>query len=89
MGRTEEDPCRRRRQIENPHAPKIRKTKSYDVTFRCNHLKHGFLYRCRPLYLAFESFDAAESFSFPYSLHAANFPSPQDGVLHMVLEKQT
>jgi PIN domain len=76
-------------QPENPHAPKIRKTNSYDVTFHCNRLKHDFLYRCRPLYLAFDSFDAAQSFSFTYSIHAANTPLPQNGALHVILEKQT
>jgi hypothetical protein len=75
-------------QLENPHAPKIRKTNSYDVTFHCNRLKHNFLYRCRLLYLAFDSFDAAQSFSFTYNIHAANAPLPQDGALHVILEKQ-
>jgi hypothetical protein len=59
-------------QPENPHLPKIRKTNSYEVAFHCNRLKHGFLYRCRALYLAFDSFDAAKSLSFTYNIHAAN-----------------
>jgi len=76
-------------QLENPHAPKIRKTNSYDVTFHCNRLKHDFLYRCRPLYLAFDSFDSAQSFSFTHNIHAANAPLPQNGALHVIIEKQT
>jgi hypothetical protein len=75
-------------QPENPHLPKIRKTNSYEVAFHCNRLKHGFLYRCRALYLAFDSFEAAKSFSFTYNIHAANTPLPQDGTLHVILEKQ-
>jgi hypothetical protein len=76
-------------QAVDPHAPKIRKTNSHDVTFHCDGLKHDFLYRCRPLYLAFDSFDAAQSFSFTYNIHAANAPLPQKGALHVILEKQT
>jgi hypothetical protein len=75
--------------LENRHAPKIRKTNSYDVTFHCNRLKHDFLYRCRPLYLAFDSFDVAQSFSFTYNIHAANAPLPRNDALHVILEKQT
>jgi hypothetical protein len=73
----------------DPHAPKIRKTNSYDVTFHVDRLKHDFLYRCRPLYIAFDSFATAQSFSFTYNIHAANAPTPQNGTLHVIVETQS
>lgn len=75
--------------FDNPHAPKIRKTNSYEVTFHRDRLKHDFEYPCRPLYLAFESFEAAQSFSFSYSIHAGNAPLSQEGKLHVIIDKQT
>lgn len=75
--------------FDNPHAPKIRKTNSYDVTFHRDRLKHDFEYPCRPLYLAFYSFEGAQSFSFSYSIHAGNAPSSEEGELHVIIDKQT
>ena len=58
------------------------------MTFHRDRLKHDFLYRCRPLYVAFDSFETAQSFSFTYNIHAANAPLPQSGALHVIIEKQ-
>lgn len=74
-------------ELPNPHIPKIRKTNSYDVTIRCGGLKHEYVYNCNPLYLAFDSFGGASSFSFKYNVHAANAPLSQRGELHVILDK--
>jgi hypothetical protein len=71
----------------NPHMPKIRKTNSYDVTVPCGSLKHEYVYNCKTLYLAFDSFEGANSFSFTYNIHAANAPVSQEGELHVILDK--
>ncbi len=75
--------------FDNPNAPKIRKTNSYDVTFHRDRLKHDFVYRCRPLYLGFDSFAGAQSFSFSYNIHAGNAPLSQEGELHVIIDKRT
>jgi hypothetical protein len=52
--------------------PRIRKTNSYDVTFEYQKLQHTFVWTIAPLYVAFDSWESASSFSISYNVHAGN-----------------
>lgn len=47
-------------------------------------IKHGFLYKIKPIYLVFESTDTVKSFSIDYKIHAINLRVPNEGRLHIV-----
>ena len=74
-------------QIPDPALPKIRKTNSYDVTFRRNKLQHKLSVRLHALYVAFKSWNSAQSFSFEYTIHAGNMIEASSGNLSVVVDK--
>jgi hypothetical protein len=69
------------------NSPKIRKTNSYEVDLPCEKLNHHFRRDFDPLYLAFNSWDSAKSFSIEYQIHAANLHSPESGELSVIIER--
>jgi hypothetical protein len=74
-------------ELTDPSLPRIRKTKSYDVTFEYEKLQHGFVWTLTPLYAAFDSWESAQSFSIDYTIHAGNMIDEQTGELGVVIEK--
>jgi hypothetical protein len=73
--------------LPNPNLPRIRKTNSYEVTFHCEKLKHGFVWNLMALYAVFDSAESAKSFSIDYTIHAGNMIDEQTGQLGVVIEK--
>lgn len=74
-------------QFPNPNLPNIRKTNSYDVTFDHKRLQHRFIWKLAPLYVAFDSWESANSFSIDYTIHAGNMIQEQRGELNVIIEK--
>jgi hypothetical protein len=66
--------------------PKIRKTNSYDVEFRRNKLQHGFIWEFAPLFVTFDTWESAKSFSIDYIIRAGNMIDPKEGKLGVVVE---
>jgi hypothetical protein len=86
MFRTPEFPDYRNLQhFYDPTQPTIRKTKSYEVTFESEELQHGLIWNLDPLYIVFDSFESATSFSFGYSIHAGNMIDEETGMLAVVI----
>jgi len=68
-------------QPRDPSLPRIRKTNSYDVEFECDKLKHGFIWILSPLFVTFDTWESAKSFSIQYVIRAGNMIDPQEGKL--------
>ena len=73
-------------QPRDPSVPKIRKTNSYNVEFERDKLQHGFIWTFAPLYVAFDSWDSAKSFSIDYVIRAGNMIDSEEGTLGVVVE---
>jgi hypothetical protein len=73
----------------NVSVPTIRKTGSYEVEFYVERIKHKLQEAADPLYISFESFEAAQSFKIDYRLLAANIPEEVTGQLHVVINKDS
>jgi len=73
----------------NVSAPTIRKTGSYEVEFYAKRIKHKLQEATDPLYVLFQSFEAARSFRIDYRLLAANIPEEVTGQLHVVVNKDS
>jgi hypothetical protein len=73
----------------NVSSPRIRRSNSYDVEVHVGRIKHGWFEPFDPLYVLFESIDAARSFHFDYRINAANLPKDTKGVLHVIIEAAT
>ena len=73
--------------LPDPTLPKIRKTKSYEVTFQFEKLQHGFIRRLRTLYVLFDSVATAASFSIDYTIHAGNMIDKCTAQLGVIIEK--
>jgi hypothetical protein len=71
----------------NVSAPLIRKTESYEVRIHVGQQKHNLEQPVASLYAIFESYEAARSFGFHYTLVAANLPKPIEGDLHVIVKK--
>jgi hypothetical protein len=69
----------------DPRLPRIRRTRSYDVTFERQKLQHGFMWPLEPLYVAFDSWHSTASFSIDYFLHSGNMLEDEEGQLHVVV----
>ena len=74
-------------QSRDPSVPRIRKTKSYNVELEHDKLQHGFIWTFAPLYVAFDSWDSAKSFSIDYVIRAGNMIDSEEGTLGVVIEK--
>ncbi|MCK5614520.1 hypothetical protein KAR91_72315 [Candidatus Pacearchaeota archaeon] len=82
--------------ISRPYMPEIgdisafelKKTKSYELTDHCKRIKHGDFVQLPELFLTFESFESANSFSCEYTIRPANLPQPLCGSINFVIEKE-
>jgi rRNA-processing protein FCF1 len=69
--------------------PSIHRTKSYDVELSFRKVKHGLTETLDPLFVVFESTDAARSFTIRYRLYAANLANVVEGQLHVIVELES
>jgi len=67
--------------------PRIRKTNSYDVTFKVPKLKHDFIHKIEAFYVAFDSWASVASFAIDYSVHAGNMMDKQTGQLGLIVDR--
>jgi hypothetical protein len=74
-------------QIGTTSAFKIKKTKSYELTDHFKRIKHGGFVKLPKLFIIFESFDSANSFSCDYIIRPANMPEPLRGSINFVINK--
>jgi len=72
--------------LEINRGPYIKKTKSYEVTYHEQKLKHGLQVELDPVYVIFPSIDSAHSFNIDYSLFAANVPEEVKGRIHIIID---
>ena len=73
-------------QPRDPSVPRIRKTNSYNVEFECDKLQHGFIWEFAPLFVTFDSWESAKSFSIDYVIRAGNMIDAEEGKLGVVVE---
>lgn len=76
-------------QIDQPSTFNLRRTKSYELTDHSQRIKHGDYFLFPELYLTFDSFEKAASFSCEYTIQPANLPEPLRGKLNFVIEKKS
>ena len=82
--------------IPRPYMPEIgeissfnlKKTKSYELTDHFKRIKHGDFVHLPELFLTFESFESAKSFSCEYTIRPANLPEPLRGSINFVIKKE-
>jgi rRNA-processing protein FCF1 len=65
----------------------IKRTKSYDVNMSIQSLKHNQSQKLDPLYVIFDSFEAASPFHIDYKIQADNISTEQNGKLNVVIKK--
>ncbi len=66
----------------------IERTDSYDVRDHFPRIKHGDRVPLPEMFLTFDSYESAGSFSCQYTIRPANLPTPITGDLHFVIEKE-
>lgn len=65
----------------------IKRTNSFDVNFEIRTLKHNQGLSLEPLYILFDSFQTAKSFSIDFRIQADNMPLENKGELNIVINK--
>jgi hypothetical protein len=73
--------------IPNVSGLSIKRTNSYDVHTHVQRAKHNLDVNLDPLFVVFDSFDTAKSFSVEYQIIAANIPNEVVGKLHVIVLK--
>jgi len=73
---------------QNVSNPNIKRVNSYDVQIHVQKLKHTLQVFLDPLFIVFDNFESANSFSVKYRILAANIPHEFTGNLHIVIEKE-
>lgn len=71
-----------------PSSFSIERSRSYDVRDHFRRIKHGDSAALPEMFLTFDSYQTASSFSCDYTIRPANLPSPITGKLHFVIEKE-
>jgi len=72
---------------QNVSSPNIKRLNSYKVHVHVQKLKHNLQVSLDPLFVIFESFESAKSFTIKYKILAANIPHEVKGNLHIVIKK--
>lgn len=72
--------------LEKPNisGPEIKKTNSFDVSFKVQRLKHNMHEKIGPLFIYFLNYDDVKSFSFEYRILIANHPEEKKGILNLI-----
>jgi hypothetical protein len=73
----------------NVSSPRIKRVNSYEVHVHVQKLKHNLQELLDPLFVVFESFENAKSFTIDYRILAANIPQEVTGNLHVVIQKES
>lgn len=71
---------------KNVSPPDIQQTNSYNVQVNVQTVKHHMKVSLDPLFVIFESCNAASSFQFDYSITCANHPDIIQGSLNVIIE---
>jgi len=71
-----------------PGSFSIERTASYNVRDHFQRIKHGDRVVLPEMFLTFDSYEAAGSFSCHYTIRPANLPEAITGELHFVIEKE-
>lgn len=70
----------------NVSAATIRRTNSFEVRVHVRNLKHGLQIALDPLFVVFDSWETAKSFTIDYTLYAGNVPDAITDQLHVIVE---
>lgn len=70
---------------ENASRPRITKTSSYTIEMNVRYLKHGFVQKLDPFWVAFGQEDTPSPFTIECALIAANVPGVSESQLHVVV----
>lgn len=73
--------------IYNVSAPYIKRTNSYDVSVNVQKMKHKLDESFDPLFILFDSYEDATSFTLTYSLLTDDLPDKVNGELHVIVRK--
>jgi hypothetical protein len=73
--------------LSNVSSPKIKRVNSYEVHVHVQKVKHNLQVFLDPLFVIFDEFDTANSFTVDYRILAANIPHEVTGNLHVIIEK--
>ena len=71
-----------------PSSFSIERTGSYDVREHFQRIKHGDHVVLPEMFLTFDSYESASSFSCQYTIRPSNLPEAVTGELHFVIEKE-
>lgn len=72
----------------NVSGPSIKRVNSFEVHIHVQKLKHNLQEFLDPLFVIFDSFESANSFTIDYRILAANIPHEVTGNLHIVVQKE-
>jgi hypothetical protein len=74
--------------LQMPSSFSIERTQSYDVRDHFLRIKHGDKVVLPEMFLTFDAYESACSFSCQYTVRPANLPTPITEDLHFVIEKE-
>lgn len=72
----------------NVSNPNIKRVNSYEVHVHVQKIKHNLQVFLDPLFVVFDKFESANSFTVEYRILAANIPHEVTGNLHIIIEKE-
>ncbi len=72
---------------QNVSSPSIKRVNSYEVHVHVQKIKHNLQVLLDPLFVIFDSFESAKSFTIDYRILAANIPHEVTGNLHIIIQK--
>lgn len=73
---------------QNVSSPHIKRVNSYEVHVHIQKIKHNLQVFLDPLFIIFDDFESAQSFSIEYRILAANIPHEVAGNLHIAIERE-
>lgn len=71
---------------QNVSSPSIKRVNSYEVHVHVQKIKHNLQVFLDPLFVIFDSFEYAKSFTIDYRILAANIPREVTGNLHIIIQ---
>lgn len=73
--------------LPNVSLPKIRRTNSFEITFKVQRVRHHHSDDLKTLIVLFDNYDSASTFTIDYRITAANVPNIVTGSLTLEVEK--